>query len=148
VGVFEGRLDPQLHVRAAVGIADQEEGGEEAENGEAGADEEGLLEPFGEDGGVVGVADDAVGDCGEDGEAEGAADLLGGVDQAAGEALLAVFDAGDGGDRDRDEGEAEADGGEQGGAEDVGEEGARRLRSGRTRSGRRRSGPSRRRGSA
>src|SRR5215218_8180669 len=121
---FGRRFGPQLHVCLAVRRADQEEGGDQAEYGEAGADEEGGGEAVGEGGGVGGGADLGVGDRGEDGEAEGAADLLRGVDQAAGEALLAVLDAGDGGDRHRHEGEAEADGGEQRGAEDVGEEGA------------------------
>src|SRR6476646_8129346 len=121
---FRRRFRPQRHMGLAVRGADQEQGGDEAEEGEAGADEEGGGEAVGEGRGVLGGADLGVGDRGEDGEAEGAADLLGGVDQAAGEALLAVLDAGDGGDRDRDEGEAEADGGEQRGAEDVGEEAA------------------------
>src|SRR4051794_25315717 len=83
VRVFQSRLGAQLDVGAAVRRADEEEGGEEAEGGEAGADEEGGLEAFGEDDGVVGVADNRVGDGGEGGEAEGTADLLGGVDQAA-----------------------------------------------------------------
>lgn len=76
-------------------------------------------------GAAVAAADqDEGGDQAEDRQAERAADLLGGVDQAAGQALLAVGDAGDGGDRDRHEGEAEADRRQQRGAEDVGEEGA------------------------
>src|SRR3954454_14119017 len=77
----------QLDVRLAVRGADQEERCEEAEDGEAGADEEGGGEAVGEDGGVAGGADRGVGDRREDSEAEGAADLLGGVDEAAGEAL-------------------------------------------------------------
>ena len=92
--------------------------------GDRGAAEEGGLEALGERR-LSRFAGDARRRCGvrdrrEDREAERAADLLGGVDQAAGEARLAFLDAGDGGDRRRHEGEAEPGRGEQRGAEDVG----------------------------
>ena len=53
------------------------------------------------------------GDGGEDRDAQRAADLLGGVDQPRGDAGLVGLHALEGGDRDRHEGEPEADAGEQ-----------------------------------
>jgi hypothetical protein len=83
--------------------------------GEGGDDEEGGLEAFGEGDEAVGtgvrgevVVGAGDGDGGDDRDAEGGADLEGGVAEAGGEPRLAFGDAGEGGDRGGDEGEADA----------------------------------------
>ena len=78
-----GGLGAQVDVGAAVGGADQDQGGDQAEDREAGADGEGGLEAFDQGAGVSvePITELAIG--GEDRQAERAADLLGGVDQAA-----------------------------------------------------------------
>src|SRR5690606_11643453 len=86
-----------LDHRAAVAAADQDDAEQQARGGEGGADEEGVLEAVGEGlgdrgwiaGGLGGgerLVADRVGHRREDREPEGAADLLGGVDEARGEA--------------------------------------------------------------
>ncbi|MGH9293885.1 MAG: hypothetical protein ACRD0B_01020 [Acidimicrobiales bacterium] len=58
----------------------------------------------------------------EHGQAEGSADLLGGVDEAARNSLLGPLDPGDSGDGRGYEAESEADRRQQRGTEDVGQE--------------------------
>src|SRR5215217_4758777 len=94
-----------------------------------GAGEEGVLEALGQRdrrrlAGGHGVVGTAVGDGGEDRQAERAADLLRRVDQARGQTGLVRLDAADRSDGHRDEREAEADRGEQRREQDVADEAA------------------------
>src|SRR5215218_10290858 len=97
-----------------------------------GTGEEGVLEALGQrDGGRLagghGVVGAAVGDGGEDRQAERAADLLRRVDQAGRQARLVRLNPADRCDGHRHERQAEADRGEQRREQDVADEGAVRV---------------------
>jgi hypothetical protein len=115
VGCFRvGHLD----VRPAVAGPDQDQRGDESKRRYHGATQECALESLGESvrhGRVTSrhhVVRARGGDRGQNRQAQRSADLLRGVDQAAGEALLALIDAGDRRDRRGDEPEPESKRGE------------------------------------
>src|SRR3954453_21952004 len=98
---------------AAVAAADQDEGEDEAEESDRGAAEEGGLEAIRQVADIGDVAGVGGRDRREDREADGAPDLLRGVDQAAGEAGLVFVYTGDRCDRRGHEREPEPGGGEE-----------------------------------
>ena len=111
-----GSTSPRLRRRgvlAAVARGDHHRGEHRSEDGEPGADEERVVEALGEGhrrvahAGGERVARAAVRHRGEDRQAERAAHLLGGVDQAGGESGLVGPRAGHRGDRHGHEREAE-----------------------------------------
>src|SRR5512133_13210 len=109
-----GRLEFEL-LGCSPWPAEEQECERYADPGEDGDGEEGGLEAFGQAdewvragvGGevVVGAGD---GDGGDDGDAEGGADLERGVAEAGGDSGFALGDAGESSDRGGDEGEADA----------------------------------------
>src|SRR5262245_42429090 len=123
-----GGFELRLLLRHGARPAEQEEGERDPDPGEDGDREEGGLEAFGQRdqpvgagvGGqvVVGAGD---GDGGDDGDAERCPDLEAGVAEPGGDAGLAFGDAGEGGDRGGDEGEADAGAEDEQAEEDVAE---------------------------